>query len=114
MKYGTIVEFDTLKMGSTTYTINPKNKQKYLGLYAKTLKSRRKSLTSGCGRKYPRFGPELSTHEYVHDYFALNSYGVYTHLKDGLTAGLEALKLFQPLSQHITKSQGEDTFEMEN
>ena len=114
MKYETTVEFDTLKMDSTTYTINPKNKQKYLGLYAKTLKSRRKSLTSGCGRKYPRFGTELSTHEYVHDYFALNSYGVYTHLRDGLTAGLEALKLFQPLSKHITKSQGEDTFEMEN
>ena len=100
-----IVPFDTLKIGSMTYTINPKNKEKYFELYAKTLKIRRKSLTSGCGRKYPRFGAELSTHAYVRDYFALNSCGVYTDIKDGLTAGLDALKLFQPLSQHATNTE---------
>ena len=88
----------TLKIESTIYTLkSPERAAQVQELASK--KARRKPITAGCGRSYPRFGAELSTHAYVRDYFAMNALGETNH--------------FAPLSKHISVPQGVDSMEVE-
>jgi hypothetical protein len=105
----------TLKIESTTYTLkSPERAAQVQALISK--KARRKPITAGCGRSFPRFGAELSTHAYVRDYFAMNSFGVYcgggSH-EAARQAGLAALDMFEPLSARISIPQGQDSVEVE-
>ena len=105
----------TLKIESTTYTLkSPERAAQVQELASK--KARRKPITAGCGRSYPRFGAELSTHAYVRDYFAMNAPGVYCRTGSqevARQAGLAALDMFEPLSTHISIPQGQDSVEVE-
>jgi len=105
----------TLKIESTTYTLkSPERAAQVQELASK--KARRKPITAGCGRSFPRFGAELSTHAYVRDYFALNSPGVYCGARNhaaAFEAGNAALDMFEPLSKHISTPQGQDSMEVE-
>lgn len=105
----------TLKIESTTYTLkSPERAAQVQELASK--KARRKPITAGCGRSYPRFGAELSTHAYVRDYFAMNVPGVYCRTGSqevARQAGLAALDMFEPLSTHISIPQGVDSMEIE-
>jgi hypothetical protein len=88
----------TLKIESTTYTLkSPERAAQVQELASK--KARRKPITAGCGRSYPRFGANLSTHAYVRDYYAMNALGESNH--------------FAPLSKHISVPQGVDSMEVE-
>jgi len=88
----------TLKIESTIYTLkSPERAAQVQELASK--KARRKPITAGCGRSYPRFGAELSTHAYVRDYFAMNALGETNH--------------FAPLSKHISVPMGVDSMEVE-
>ncbi len=105
----------TLKIESTTYTLkSPERAAQVQALASK--KARRKPITAGCARTYPRFGAELSTYAYVRDYFTLNSSGVYCRTGSQETArqaGLAALDMFEPLSARISIPQGQDSVEVE-
>lgn len=106
----------TLKIESTTYTLkSPERAAQVQELASK--KARRKPITAGCGRSFPRFGAELSTHAYVRDYFAMNAPGVYcpgfSSQAKALEAGNAALDMFEPLSKHISIPQGQDSVEVE-
>lgn len=88
----------TLKIESTTYTLkSPERTAQVQALASK--KARRKPITAGCGRSYPRFGAVLSTHDYVRDYYAMNGLGESNH--------------FEPLSKHISVPVGVDSMEVE-
>ena len=106
----------TLKIESTTYTLkSPERAAQVQALAGK--KARRKPITAGCGRSYPRFGAELSTHAYVRDYYAMNAPGVYcpgfNSQEKARQAGLAALDMFEPLSTRISIPQGVDSMEVE-
>jgi hypothetical protein len=105
----------TLKIESTTYTLkSPERAAQVQALASK--KARRKPITAGCGRSYPRFGAVLSTHDYVRDYFAMNAPGVYCGARNqaaALEAGNAALDMFEPLYKHISIPQGQDSVEVE-
>jgi len=105
----------TLKIESTTYTLkSPERAAQVQELASK--KARRKPITTGCGRKFPTFGAELSTHAYVRDYYAMNAPGVYCGARNqaaALEAGNAALDMFEPLSKHISTPQGFDSEEVE-
>jgi hypothetical protein len=105
----------TLKIESTIYTLkSPERAAQVQALASK--KPRRKPITAGCGRSYPRFGAVLSTHAYVRDYFAMNAPGVYCGARNqaaALEAGNAALDMFEPLSKHISIPQGQDNVEVE-
>ena len=105
----------TLKIESTTYTLkSPERAAQVQELASK--KTRRKPITAGCGRSYPRFGAVLSTHDYVRDYFAMNAPGVYCGARNqaaALEAGNAALDMFEPLSKHISVPVGQDSVEVE-
>jgi hypothetical protein len=105
----------TLKIESTTYTLkSPERAAQVQELASK--KARRKPITAGCGRKFPTFGAELSTHAYVRDYFAMNALGVYCGARNqaaALEAGNAALDMFEPLSKHISIPHGQDSVEVE-
>lgn len=55
----------------------------------------RKPVVRSDGRAYPRFGQQLSTHDYVRDYYATNRH-------NGMSADG-----FEPLSKRITPVEGE-------
>ena len=105
----------TLKIESTIYTLkSPERAAQVQALASK--KARRKPITAGCARSYPRFGAVLSTHDYVRDYFAMNAPGVYCGARSqaaALEAGNAALDMFEPLSKHISIPQGVDSMEVE-
>jgi hypothetical protein len=105
----------TLKIESTIYTLkSPERAAQVQALASK--KARRKPITAGCGRSYPRFGAELSTHDYVRDYFAMNAPGIYCGARNqaaALEAGNAALDMFEPLSTRISIPQGQDSMEVE-
>ena len=105
----------TLKIESTTYTLkSPERAAQVQELASK--KARRKPITAGCGRSYPKFGAELSTHAYVRDYFVMNASGVYCGARNqaaALEAGNAALDMFEPLSKHISIPQGQNSVEVE-
>ena len=105
----------TIKIESTTYTLkSPERAAQVQELASK--KARRKPITAGCGRFYPKFGAELSTYAYVRDYFAMNAPGVYCGARNqaaALEAGNAALDMFEPLSKHISTPQGVDSMEVE-
>jgi len=105
----------TLKIESTTYTLkSPERAAQVQELASK--KARRKPITAGCGRLYPRFGAVLSTHDYVRDYFAMNAPGVYCGARNqaaALEADNAALDMFEPLTKHISIPQGFDSVEVE-
>jgi hypothetical protein len=105
----------TLKIESTTYTLkSPERAAQVQELASK--KARRKPITAGCGRSYPRFGANLSTYAYVRDYYAMNAPGVYCRTGSQETArqaGLAALDMFEPLSTRISVPQGVDSMEVE-
>jgi hypothetical protein len=106
----------TIRLGRTMYKIKPENEARIMEGYAKAAKTKRKPITAGCGRKFPRFGAELSTHDYVRDYFAMNAPGVYCGTRNqaaALEAGNAALDMFEPLSKHISVPQGFDSVEVE-
>lgn len=88
----------TLKIESTTYTLkSPERAAQVQALAGK--KARRKPITAGCGRSFPRFGDSLSTHAYVRDFYAMNALGETNH--------------FALLSKHISAPQGVDSMEVE-
>jgi hypothetical protein len=88
----------TLKIESTTYTFkSPERAAQVQELASK--KARRKPITAGCGRKFPTFGANLSTHVYVRDYYAMNALGETNH--------------FAPLSTHFSVPVGVDSMEVE-
>lgn len=105
----------TLKIESTTYTLkSPERAAQVQALASK--KARRKPITAGCGRSYPRFGANLSTYAYVRDYYAMNAPGVYCRTGSQETArqaGLAALDMFEPLSTRMSILQGQDSVEVE-
>ena len=107
----------TIRLGRTMYKINPENEARVMEGYAKAAKTKRKPITAGCGRSFPRFGAELSTHDYVRDYYAMNAPGVYcakfSSQAKALEAGNAALDMFEPLSKHISIPQGFDSVEVE-
>ena len=106
----------TIRLGRTMYRINPENEARIMEGYAKAAKIKRKPITAGCGRSYPKFGAELSTHDYVRDYFAMNSPGVYCAVRNqaaALEAGNAALDMFEPLSKLISVPVGVDSMEVE-
>ena len=105
----------TLKIESTTYTLKSLERAAQVQELA-SKKARRKPITAGCGRSYPRFGAELSTHAYVRDYFAMNAPSVYCRTGSqevARQAGLAALDMFEPLSTHLSVPAGEDSMEVE-
>lgn len=105
----------TIRLGRTMYKIKPENEARIMEGYFKAAKIKRKPITVGCGRKFPTFGANLSTHAYVRDYFAMNAAGVYcggSH-EAARQAGLAALELFEPLSEHISIPQGIDSMEVD-
>ena len=105
----------TLKIESTISTLkSPERAAQVQELASK--KARRKPITAGCGRSYPRFGAALSTHDYVRDYFAMNAPGIYCGARNqaaALEAGNAALDMFAPLSKHISVPVGVDSMEVE-
>ena len=106
----------TIRLGRTMYRIKPENEARVMEGYAKAAKTKRKPITAGCGRSYPRFGAVLSTHDYVRDYFAMNAPGIYCGARNqaaALEAGNAALDMFEPLSKHISIPQGQDSLEVE-
>lgn len=107
----------TIRLGRTMYKIKPENEARVMEGYAKATKIKRKPITAGCGRSFPRFGAALSTHDYVRDYFAMNAPGVYCAVSSNpakaLEAGDAALDMFKPLSKHISVPQGVDSMEVE-
>ena len=106
----------TIRLGRTMYKIKPENEARIMDGYAKAAKIKRKPITAGCGRKFPTFGANLSTHAYVRDYFAMNAPGVYCAVRNqaaALEAGNAALDMFEPLSAHISIPQGIDSMEVE-
>lgn len=107
----------TIRLGRTMYKIKPENEARVMEGYAKAAKIKRKPITAGCGRKFPTFGANLSTHAYVRDYFAMNAPGVYcpvfSNPAKALEAGDAALDMFEPLSAHISIPRGIDSMEVE-
>jgi hypothetical protein len=109
------------------YKINPENEARVMEGYAKAAKTKRKPIAAGCGRKFPRFGGSLSTHDYVREYYQLNAPGAYCfdeespeyfyprvnigkHLSKAVNA---ALDMFEPLSTRVSVPQGFDSVEVE-
>lgn len=88
----------TLKIESTIYTLKSLERAAQVQELA-SKKARRKPITAGCGRSFPRFGANLSTHAYVRDYYAMNALGESNH--------------FAPLSKHISVPVGVDSMEVE-
>jgi hypothetical protein len=106
----------TIRLGRTMYRIKPENEARIMEGYSKAAKTKRKPITAGCGRSFPRFGAELSTHDYVRDYFAMNAPGVYCAARNqaaALEAAEKALDMFEPLSKHISAPVGVDSMEVE-
>ena len=106
----------TIRLGRTMYKIKPENEARIMEGYAKAAKTKRKPITAGCGRKFPTFGANLSTHAYVRDYFAMNAPGVYCAVRNqaaALEACNAALDMFEPLSAHISIPQGIDSMEVD-
>jgi len=105
----------TIKIESTIYTLKSAERAAQVQALA-SKKARRKPITAGCGRSFPRFGAVFSTHDYVRDYFAMNSPGVYCGARNqaaALEAGNAALDMFEPLSKHISIPQGQYSVEVE-
>ena len=108
----------TLKIKSTTYTLASLERADQVQAIASKITGKHKPVRSkgGTGRSFPRFGAELSTHDYVRDYYAMNAPGVYCAARNqaaALEAGNAALDMFAPLSKHISVPQGVDSMEVE-
>ena len=107
----------TLKINTTTYTLASLERVLAVQAIASKITGKHKPVRPKAPKRtYPRFGAELSTHDYVRDYFAMNSPGVYCAVINqaaALNAGDAALDMFKPLSKHISVPQGVDFMEVE-
>lgn len=77
-----------------------------LSKYAKAAKARRKPVTGGVKRVFPRFYNDLSTHAYVTEYYRLNE----EICRSDRAADIK--EFYQPLTKHISIVSGEDTEEL--
>ena len=111
----------TIQLDSAQYRILPEHETQVREAHAKAAKTRRKPITAGCGRSFPRYGVELSTREYVRQYFELNGPSVYCrgsvlprqNAENGRVFALEVLNTFEPLSAHVSVVQGVESVEVE-
>jgi hypothetical protein len=93
-----------LKLDRMRYTLkSPERVDEVTQLYNKFAKTRRKPVTGGCSRTFPKNGELMSTAVYVTEYMMKNSLE-YRDVDFQLT-------MFQPLSKVISKLEGEFTEE---
>ena len=100
---------NTITIGRTTYKLRDTSTifadhAKCTGKH-KIVKSR-----GGEKRVFPKNGAVMSTADYVHRYFQMNPNACGSN-KNNFAAEIDAF--FQPLTEHVSQPQGEDTFEVE-
>jgi hypothetical protein len=95
---------NTITIGRTTYKL--RDTSTIFADHAKCL-GKHKPVKSKGGEKrlYPTNGHEMSTADYVWAYETMNSANKLTHRIGAWD--------WQPLTEHVSQPQGEDTFEVE-
>jgi hypothetical protein len=100
---------NTITIGRTTYKL--RDTSTIFADHAKcTGKHKPVKSKGGNKRVFPANGARMSTADYVHRYFQMNA-NVCGSNKDNFAAEIDAY--FQPLTEHVSQAQGEDTFEVE-
>ena len=90
----------TLKIESTTYTQASLDRVMAVQAIASKITGKHKPVRpKAAKRTYPKFGANLSTSDYVRDYYAMNALGESNH--------------FAPLSKHVSVPVGVDSMEVE-
>ena len=99
---------NTITIGRTTYKL--RDTSTIFADHAKCTGKHKIVKSKGAEKRvFPKNGHQMSTADYVLTYFRLNPHAYTGPNKNG--ANEEIAAFFQPLTEHVSQPQGEDTFE---